>query len=212
MKSVVITGVYGSGKTEFCLQYALKWQKELNQTVYLADLDILNPYFRSREQDAFLKDHDIIVEGNCLGNNPGADIPAISYGFVSKLRSGLPVIMDLAGSERGLSVLAGIKEDLVDCEVWCVINLNRPDSARLEQIRDFVANVRSYSGLSVTGIVNNTHMLGFTTEEDILRGEEAANSVGLPVIYSVVPKRLMPMTLKTPVLEIDELLMRKSWQ
>ena len=45
----LVTGHYGTGKTEFSVNLALALAAEGARTA-LADLDIVNPYFRSRER------------------------------------------------------------------------------------------------------------------------------------------------------------------
>ena len=45
----IIIGHYGSGKSEFSINYAVKLA-EMGRKVTLADIDIVNMYFRSREK------------------------------------------------------------------------------------------------------------------------------------------------------------------
>ncbi len=73
----IITGLYGNGKSEFSLQYALYLKKHYKKKVYLGDLDVVNVYFRSREQTDFLKTQDIEVLGNVLGSKANTDVPLV---------------------------------------------------------------------------------------------------------------------------------------
>ncbi|TFG82886.1 MAG: hypothetical protein E4G74_02040, partial [Erysipelotrichales bacterium] len=71
--SVICTGPYGVGKSEFSIQYALT-----QAPCYLADLDVLNPYFRPREIHGFLSEHGVTIIGNSTHNMTNLDLPGLS--------------------------------------------------------------------------------------------------------------------------------------
>ena len=64
---MVVTGHYGSGKTEFCVSLALRLAETgfaPYQRLALVDLDIANPYFRSRERRETLEGAGVKVYGS----------------------------------------------------------------------------------------------------------------------------------------------------
>lgn len=220
MKTHIVTGYYGSGKTEFCVNFAMKLRNEVDGRIYVADMDIINPYFRSREKAEFFKDYDIQIVGNMLDNNTGQDLPAVSYDFLSLIARRESVIIDLAGSEAGLKVLARVYEFISEYELLCVLNLYRPDTCTKELMVDFINRVNLISNLPVTGIVNNSHMLHETTKEHILESQkvilEVCREVNIPLRYTQI-KRSVYETCKDEiksedVLIFDKLAMRESWQ
>jgi hypothetical protein len=81
----VIIGHYGSGKTEFSINYAINLAKS-GQKVALADLDIANPYFRSREKSEFLESHGILVLSSYIKGS-GIDLPSISADILGPLQN-----------------------------------------------------------------------------------------------------------------------------
>jgi len=218
-KTYIVTGCYGSGKTEFCVNFALETRKYSHDKVYIADLDIINPYFRSREKAAYLKDFDIEIVGNALNNNTGQDIPAVSYSFLSLVSKGQNVIIDLAGSDNGMNLLAGCYDRFTDYELLCVLNLYRPETDSKEKMIDFIDGIHSICKLPVTGIINNSHMLHETEAEHILASQEVVLSVSeelnLPFKYTQI-KRSVYDKIKDKILSdsliFDKPQMRESWQ
>ncbi|MCL2236164.1 MAG: ATP-binding protein, partial [Defluviitaleaceae bacterium] len=148
--TTVITGFYGSGKTEFALNLAL--QKGEGAT--LVDLDVINPYFRSRERIAELNSRGIAVESDHLDNNTGYDLPAVSFAFLSKVRNGENVIIDLGGGDSGARLLAYCHEAVlgVPHDFLCVLNPFRQDTDTVDKMQSFIASVNAVSPLKVTGV------------------------------------------------------------
>ena len=220
-KTYIITGHYGSGKTEFCVNFALNMQKNAgNKKLYLADLDVINPYFRSREKSALLEANNIEVMGCVLPNNSWHDFPALSYGFLSKIRQGHRVIIDLAGSENGLKPLEYCYEAINEYEFYVVVNTFRPDTASVDQIINFVNNINSMSPLKVSGIINNTNLLHETTSEHIINSQNiialAGATLDLPIVYTQVKASLYTLVkshlISQHSIVFDKLQMREDWQ
>lgn len=222
-KTYIVTGYYGSGKTEFCVNFALEMRKRLgsnDKKISLADLDIINPYFRSREKADFLKEYNIEVQGSALNNNTGQDLPGVSFSFLSAINRGEPVIIDLAGSEAGLKVLANCYSTIKDYELLCVLNLYREETCTREKMIDFIQKVHSVSSLPVTGVVNNSHMLHETEPSHILQSQEIIVSVckeaNIPFKYTQI-KRSVYEQIKDKIkseecIIFDKLAMRETWQ
>ena len=192
----IIAGHYGSGKSEFCMNYAIQKKAE-GRSVAIADLDIVNPYFRTRQQAIVLQSKGIDIVSNNMENDWKVDIPAISSEVNSFfLDTGRLNILDVGGNAVGARVLARFADEIgkVPYDMWLVLNANRYETQTAEESVAFARDIMAMSGLKATGLINNTHMLRETELSDILRGNEVAikagEMLGLPVVYTVVPTRL----------------------
>lgn len=192
----IIVGHYGSGKSEFCMNYAFA-RRQMGLEVAVADLDIVNPYFRTRQQADILGARGIRVVSNNMENDWKVDIPALNSElnsfFIDSQRDN---IIDVGGNAVGARVLARFQDHIRDAsyEMWMIVNANRYETQTAGQVMEFIREISRSSGLSMTGVVNNTHMLRETEMEDILRGNEVTKEVceqsGLPCVYTVCPQRL----------------------
>ena len=217
-----MTGHYGSGKTEFCVNFALDIHKQNPaQRVYIADLDVINPYFRSREKAEDLTDFNIEIMGCVFANSSWQDFPALSYGFLSKIKAKENVIIDLAGSANGLKPLENCYGTIVDdYEFFCVVNIFRNDTSNAEKIIEFVNNINQISKLPLTGLINNSNLVHETTAEHIIMSQDivadAAKACGLPVKYMQIKSSIYPEVkgkIKAEnILLFDKLQMREDWQ
>lgn len=185
----IITGHYGSGKTEFALNYVRKL-KEKADRVMLADLDIVNVYFRSREREEMLNREGIEVISSSLRQD-SSDMPALSarirVPFVDK---DCQCVVDLGGSEAGASVLGRLRPDMDGEEIdfFMVVNIYRPETRDAEAILRQKESLEKVLHFPVTGFVNNTNLIHDTTPEDILAGDRILRKVtgdcGVPVRYT----------------------------
>ena len=215
----IITGHYGSGKTEFCVNYALGAAKK-NSTV-LIDIDIVNPYFRSREQKELLQENNVHLVGGSGGlDNLSMDMPALPseiYGHIDNRYS--TVIFDVGGDANGARVLSRYSEQISkrDYDMYLVVNANRPFTSTKQQVLRYLNDINSQSRLNINGLINNTHMLRETSRQDILRGldlcDEITVQTGIPLIFNVVPNYLNISNDERIIdkLFIIELYMRPQW-
>ncbi len=180
MKRIVaVTGHYGSGKTEFSVNLALR-QAAAGENVTLADLDIVNPYFRSREKRALLEEAGVTVIGSSTGSDTGADLPALSPQVHGALRSEeTRAILDVGGDAVGAKLLGRYKHLLKpeDVDLLIVVNTSRPETQDVEGVRDHVNAIQDATGLTATGLVNNSHMLEFTQAYHLERGQEICHEI-----------------------------------
>ena len=101
----VIVGHYGSGKTEFSVNYVLKLAEQGKKTA-LVDLDIANPYFRSRERRQLLEGKGIQVFSNAFGYDITADLPAITARIKAPLEDeSFQTVVDAGGNDSGARIL-----------------------------------------------------------------------------------------------------------
>lgn len=214
-KITILTGFYGSGKSEVAIQLALQSVDEGYKT-YIADLDVVNVYFRSRECEEFLKGKQIEILGNVLGSDVNLDVPHLSANiFKPFYEENSHLIIDLAGTEVGLRVVNTFFRDKnVNCDVYCVINAFRDKTETVDEIVEVISELNVYSSFPVTGLINNSNLLGFTTQEDFEHGVEVMKQVseitGLPIVYNVIPKALNKKETKN-TLVVDNLYLGKGF-
>lgn len=214
----IITGHYGSGKTEFALNYVVALSKVSKKTA-IADLDIVNVYFRSREKQKELEDIGITVISSSLTQN-SSDMPAISPQIATPVKDkSYDYVIDLGGNDVGTITLARLKPFLNKDEVdfFMVVNTNRPDTSTIEGIINQMEQIEQSSGLKVTGIVNNTNLIRETTVDIIKQGDDILSAVSkikkVPIKYTAYVKEIVKE--KLPELSGEmfsmEYFMRKSW-
>lgn len=214
----IISGHYGTGKTEFAVNLAITMARHGRKTA-LVDLDIVNPYFRSAERRAELERHQVTVHVTSQGGK--ADTPSLPASIMSIfIDPDLQTVVDLGGDPVGARVLGYYKPQLDETphDFWFLVNRNRPENASLEKIIAYLEQTEKTSKQKVTGIVNNTHLGRETSAEDILRGDamaaELAGQLGLPLIYTVGERKFeaeVKGRLKGSFFPID-LYMVKPWE
>ena len=189
MRVFVVTGHYGSGKSEFSVNLALVLRTH-KQNVALADVDVVNPYFRSREQRALLEAHGVRVIGNTMGMDRGVDIPAVSAEVYGPLTDGTTTtVIDAGGDPVGARLLGSFRRLIPpdETEVLCVVNALRPSTRSVDGVIEQIQGIESASGLRISGLVNNTHLLEHTEIEHVLAGDLLCGAVtektGVPVRY-----------------------------
>lgn len=215
----IIIGHYGSGKSEFAINYVTKLRKEVQNKVALSDLDVVNVYFRTREKKELLKSLDILPIDSSI-DAPTLDLPALSGQIATPINDkSYEYVMDVGGDNVGARVVGRfnhlIKEN--DYDMFCVVNANREQTQTAEKVIEHIRAIEKSSGLKVTGLINNTHLIRSTTIEDILRGQELVSKVSklcdIPVKYVVCMENLIPQLPKDLEGEVFpiKLYMREDW-
>lgn len=216
---VIITGHYGSGKTEFAVNLALRLREQYPR-VALADIDIVNPYFRSREREELFRRRGIqlIASAQKYGN---ADVPALPPNVISIFEDdGLSGVLDVGGDPVGARVLARYAPYLKDrdYEMLVVLNFNRGLTKTPDEAAAYLQGIERSAGIRATGLVCNTHLCGETTVQDVMRGNElslkVAEKTGIPLVYNTVDKRLcggLPPELGKTVFPLT-IYMNKPWE
>lgn len=192
----IIVGHYGSGKTEFALNFAYKL-KSLGNQVAMSDLDVVNPYFCSREKSEELKSEGIELISNNFDNDWKVDALTLHAGIQSHfLGRSEDCVIDVGGNAVGARVLAAYANLIGDrpYEMWMVINANRYETQTCEEMNTFLADIERTSGLKVTGLINNTHMVEESSAADVIRGDkvsrELSDLTGIPVKYAMYVSKL----------------------
>ena len=175
----IITGHYGSGKTEFAVNYVKKLRESVDGRVAIADLDIVNVYFRSREKKEELEEKGIQVIASNL-DTAVADVPAVSGAMTMPvINKEYQYVVDLGGNDVGTLVLGRIKPllDHAEADFFMVVNAYRPNTSTPEGIIEQMENLEYAAGLKVTGFINNTNLVRETTAECLLHGDEVLKEV-----------------------------------
>lgn len=214
----IVIGHYGSGKSEFSINYAVKLG-QLGRKVAIADLDIVNMYFRSREKAKEMEDLGVKVIGSQI-NAPAIEVPSISAEVYAPLQDeSYNLVLDVGGDQVGARALGRYVEYFKEgnYDMFFVLNANRPETQTLEKTLEYMTKIEDVSRAKITGIVNNTHLLKSTTAEDVLRGQQLALEVAertniklryISVLEEVSPS--LPKDLEGEIFPI-KLFMRDAW-
>ena len=192
----LLCGHYGSGKTNVAVNMALELRKQ-RDNVAVADLDIVNPYFRTKDSSGEFEDNGIRLIVSQFANS-NVDIPALPqdmYAITDDKE--LSVIIDVGGDDRGALALGRlapkIKEEN-DYEMYLVINCYRPLTRDAESTFEVMREIEIASHINFTGIINNSNLGAVTTPDDVISSVEYANEVAkltnLPLVYTTVEESI----------------------
>ena len=186
----LFAGHYGSGKTNLAVNYALALSAS-GKKVKIADLDIVNPYFRTKDSQAALTAAGVELISPTYANS-SVDLPALPqevYALV--MRRDCHAVLDIGGDDRGAYALGRYAPYLVeeqDYEMAFVVNFYRPLSRTAEEAYQIMKEIEEAAHLSFTVIVNNSNVGEGTTASDVLQTEQQAEQLshlsGLPVYRS----------------------------
>lgn len=194
----LFAGHYGSGKTNIALNYA-RMLRRRGARVAVADLDIVNPYFRTKDSaDALAAEGIELVVSDFANSN--VDFPAMpkeTYGLLAD--PGRHVVVDVGGDDRGALALGRYVDEIRsggDYEMLAVVNASRPLTRTPEDTVSVLREIEEASALPFTGIVNNTNLAQATTAETVLASlsyaQSVADAMGLPVRLTCCAAALEP--------------------
>ncbi|WP_092468386.1 hypothetical protein [Desulfotruncus arcticus] len=194
-KITIFVGNIGSGKTELAINYALRLKEE-HDRVGIVDLDIVNPYFRTRVFRDYLEQNGLKVVAPA-GELAGADVPALPSAILGILEDeGIKGVLDVGGDEIGATALGRFKPYLPNgsYEMLFVVNTCRPFTRTVEGIMQVLKSVEKASRLEATGLVSNTNLGSGTDIATIEAGHsivtEAASRLNVPVAFMAVRNEL----------------------
>jgi len=198
-RKTIITGHYGSGKTEFAVSLAMLIKRnDPAARCALIDIDIVNPYFRSRERRDILEEAGIPVYGSVFAEEVTAELPALGADIRAPLEDmTCHAIIDAGGNDTGALILNQFTKYFTDDEttVLAVINANRPDTSDLNGALGHINAIETITGLTVSGIVNNCHLLRETTADTIKKGHKLCSKIskatGKSLLCSCYPESLV---------------------
>ena len=188
----VICGHYGCGKTNLTLNLALE-AAAAGEKVTAADLDIVNPYFRSSEYGGLLEDHGVRLIAPVFAGTT-LDTPTLPPELYSLFEPEAGrVFIDAGGDDAGVTALGGMHALLEEAgyDMLYVINRYRVLSQTPEEAAALLGEIQAASRLQATALVNNSHLGVETKRQDLLDALEfakrTAELTGLPLLYSTAP-------------------------
>lgn len=192
----VFTGHFGSGKTEIALNYALKLNSE-GKKVTIADLDIVNPYFCTRDEKILLEEKGIRVVATPKEYS-NAELGTIPLNTMSVFDDkSCEVVVDVGGDDQGSVALGQYKRffDMEDYDMYFVINTTRPFTKDAESIIEYIAQIERASRLKVKYLINNSNLSYETEMKHIIDGKkivkEVSEKTGLPIVYTTIREDLV---------------------
>jgi hypothetical protein len=214
----VITGHFGSGKSEISINLAKKLNAE-GKKVALVDIDIVNPFFCVRDfKDTLAKEGiDVIAAKPEWSNAELMVVPGEVSGIF--VRRDTHFIMDIGGDDSGATVLGQYNGELLKTSynMFFVINTQRPMTPDEKGIREYIRSIERSSRLKVTHLISNTNLSYETTVEEIIKGDEMVHALseelGIPHLYTVVRRDLadsLKGQLNGEILPID-IFMKTPW-
>ncbi|MBR9986490.1 MAG: cobalamin biosynthesis protein CbiA [Desulfosarcina sp.] len=193
---VIIVGAYGSGKTEVAINLAVHMNAR-GTAVRLADLDLVNPYFRTREARQALRrlGIDVVLPPDRYMH---ADLPILTPEVSGMLRhpSGL-TLLDVGGDDVGATVLAALADAMEGKtpQVLQVINPNRPHTDTVSACLMMRQAIEARARMTITGIIGNANFMEETTTRDILAGyafsTRVAEAANIPLVFITTPAALL---------------------
>jgi len=205
-KNSVFVGLFGSGKTEVAINFALKL-RSAGRRVAIADIDIVSPYFRTRDARSLLEKRGltVITPPKQLMK---ADLPIITASVAGYLsNASYDVVLDVGGEESGIVVLGYLEEHLKDADFYFVVNTRRPFTTDVEGIVSSIDRLRSHARIEIDFLVNNANTGDETTPKIVKEGEEilkeVSNLMKIPVAFSVVKKDLKVNDTAFPIFRIE---------
>ncbi len=188
----IIAGHYGSGKTNIAVNLALKMKQD-GFNVRIADLDIVNPYFRTKDSAKELENAGVELISPAFANT-NVDLPALPqeiYGVIQ--RKDALAVLDVGGDDRGAYALGryapSIKEEN-NYEMCFVVNFYRPLTQTAEEALEIMREIEQAASIKFTTIINNSNLGNDTTSETVLasieKAEELSQISGLPILFNSV--------------------------
>lgn len=182
----IITGHYGSGKTNVSVNMALDLA-EKGEKVTVVDLDIVNPYFRTADFKELFGEHNISLTVPTYANS-NLDIPALGFDMNGIADREGYIIIDVGGDDEGAKALGRYRKvfEKYDTQMLYVINRCRYLTKEPAEALQLMYEIENASGMKCDGIINNTN-LGRETDRDIVLGsvayaDEVCREAGLPLV------------------------------
>ncbi|MCQ2411642.1 MAG: hypothetical protein MJ057_01680 [Sphaerochaetaceae bacterium] len=208
MKRVTLfCGHYGSGKTNIAVNYALAL-REKGLEVAIGDLDIVNPYFRSKDSSDELRAAGIEVIALPFANS-SVDLPSLPSQAYSLVQNHARyAVLDIGGDDRGAYALGRYVPYILeenDYEMVYVVNFYRPLTTTVQEAVEVMGEIETACRMKFTAIVNNSNLGAETTADDVratmAKAQELGRVTGLPVLattaeMSVAEGDMIPLKLQ----------------
>ena len=195
---VLLSGHYGSGKTNIAVSLAFHLKKT-RERVAIADIDIVNPYFRTRDSRDELEQAGIrLISSEIASSN--VDLPALPQDVYAVTDdTGLSAVIDIGGDDRGALALGRWRDAILaenNYEMLLVINRFRPLTSDPESTVEVMREIELAAQMRFTAVVNNSNLGNETTPRHVLDSAGYASAVcditGLPLKMTTVNASLYP--------------------
>lgn len=193
---VLLCGHYGSGKTNVAVNLAISLKERYNNMV-VADLDIVNPYFRTKDsiEDFTARGIELICSEYA---NTNVDIPALPADIYRLTADkNIHAVIDVGGDDRGAYALGRLVPEIKaenNFDMLMVINGYRPLTPDATSTVEIMREIENACGLKFTGIVNNSNIGEETAEQDVIKSMDYAEKVSqlcnLPIVMTTVKSDL----------------------
>lgn len=195
----LFAGHYGSGKTNIAVNFARHLASQ-GKAVTLADMDIVNPYYRSKDSAAELEAAGVKVIASAYANT-NVDVPALPQEMYSVTEdTSRHAVLDVGGDDRGALALGRYAPAILaenDYHMIYVFNTSRPLSRTAEMALEIMREIETAGGIPFTAIVNNTNLGKETSWETVASSMEEARKLsqisGLPLLFTAVEKSVLPI-------------------
>ena len=208
MSIYVISGHYGSGKTNISINLAYKLLEEGSVAIF--DLDVVNPYFRTADFTEKMRSDGITVIAPVFANT-NLDTPALTGEF-NNIYSGVfdNVIVDVGGDDSGAFALGQYAEGIAKTgswQHWYVVNFMRTLTLTTSDNIELMREIENAGKLPFTGIVNNTNLAAETTpeiiKESVIKAKSLSAASNLPLICTSLMDTLERPEIDSPVMTIN---------
>ena len=187
---VLFAGHYGSGKTNIAVNYAIRLRQE-GFPILIADLDIVNPYFRTKDSKSELAENGIELICSEFANT-NLDIPSLPKNMYRVVNDkAYRAVMDIGGDDAGAVALGRFAPYICeenDYEMIFVANFFRPLTRNAEEAFEVMREIEVASSIKFTSIVNNSNLGEQTTAEDIIstfsEAERLSRLSSLPILFT----------------------------
>lgn len=201
----VIIGHYGSGKTNFAVDLAIK-SADSGYKTNIVDLDIVNPYFRTADFKNMFENKGISMTSSVYAVS-NLDIPAITFDLNSVVSDNQNVIIDVGGDDAGAVALGQFKSVFdkfkEETDVLYVINKYRNIAEQPQKELNLLRDIESISRLKATAVINNSNLGAETNIETVMNSldyaKETAALCGLELKFTTYPDWINPAVLPNDV-------------
>ena len=182
----IVTGHFGSGKTEVAVNLAIQ---ETGTTI--VDLDTVNPYIRTADAKEELEKNGIRAIVPQFANT-NLDMPTLPSEIYSVFQNGGKVIFDVGGDDDGALALGMYHNYFLKekPDMYFVVCTTRPLVSTADDIIEMMRNIEAASRLHITHLINNTHLSSYTGTDTVLKGqkvtEEVSRKTGVPILFTTV--------------------------
>lgn len=192
---IIVTGHYGSGKTNLAVNLALDAKAAGRDTV-LVDLDIVNPYFRSADFSALMAEKGIeTISPACANTN--LDIPALTGELDGAIHTKKTLIIDVGGDDAGAWALGRYSHAIQaagGCDMLYVVSRYRYLTRTPEEAQGLLREIEQCGRIPATAVVNNSNLGEETTLETVLESmgyaQATADRLGLPLLFTAVERSM----------------------